>query len=91
MKRAFSYGVGSLAVISLIAFINMGMFQTIVSLVGGICLVASALLLRTMIGVGPRSSGVTAQGEDDPKDKRLGMHIGIFGLPYLVTTVLFLL
>ncbi|SIS45251.1 hypothetical protein [Salimicrobium flavidum] len=90
MKRTFAYGIGSLLIVSLVAFINVSIFLSIISVVSALCIGASGLLLRTMIGVGPWSAGMTSEGTEDKKDKRLGVHIGIFGLPYLVTTVLFL-
>lgn len=95
MKKALVYGVGSLGLLSLISVVDEQLFFSIVAIVSGLCMLTSAIMLRTMIGVGAETrAGLGAggsYGQENNKDKRFGVNIGVFALPYIITTILILI
>ncbi|MGP4063239.1 hypothetical protein [Halobacillus sp. H74] len=89
MRKAILYGVVLLIILSFTTFISMKMFISIVNTIGFGSAFISAFLMKIFI----RRSELNVASEDrgGREDRRLGMVIGIFGSPFLVTSIIILL
>ena len=89
MRKALGYGFLLLIILSITIFISLKMFISLVKIIGFGSALISAFLMKTFIR---RSElNVTSTDEGDREERRLGMMIGVFGSPFLVTSIIFLI
>ncbi|ASF41003.1 hypothetical protein CEH05_18295 [Halobacillus halophilus] len=89
MKKAIVYGFLLLIILSITIFISLKMFISLVNIIGFGSALISAFLMKTFIRRSELNVASTDKG--DREERRLGMMIGIFGAPFLVTSIIFLI
>ncbi|KGX85928.1 hypothetical protein N783_13125 [Pontibacillus marinus BH030004 = DSM 16465] len=89
MKKTFLLGLLILLLSAIIAIFNVDLFLKVTLIISGGSIIISGLFLRVFKG--GKNYDINIDPNQDRGDRRLGLKIASFGLPFIITAITLLL
>lgn len=86
MKKSFLYGVVLLTIIAIISLFEVSLFLKVTAVISAATIGVSGILTGAFLRRTRNIQSVTP--EDTRTDRKIGLNIAAFGLPFIVTTII---